>query len=185
MLTALVFRSRRPALTIRGTRHPSRITRMISLEFIYVLMGILTAGIAIVNARDASNPRRLNNAMFWGIYSITFLFGSYLPDLVSGALVIVMVLTASIRGLGQGSPDPTPTSVREASARQWGNRLFIPALTIPAVTLAGTFVFKRIVVNGVPLVDPRQVTQISLGIAILTALAIGMLMLRPPAAAPL
>jgi uncharacterized membrane protein len=158
---------------------------MIRLEFIYVLMGILTGGIAIVNARDGSNPRRVNNALFWGLYSITFLFGSYLPDLVNGLLVIAMVLTASIRGLGQGASDATTVSERQASARRWGNRLFIPALTIPAVTLAGTLGLKHLSVHGTPLVDPRQVTQISLAIAILVALTIGMVMLRPPALAPL
>jgi uncharacterized membrane protein len=37
----------------------------------------------------------------------------------------------------------------------------------------------------VPLVDPKQLTLISLGIATLVALAVGMLMLRPPPLAPL
>jgi len=104
---------------------------------------------------------------------------------VSGILVIAMVVTASVRGLGQGAGDATPVDERIASARRWGNRLFIPALTIPAVTLAGNFLFKYITIGGKPLVDPRQVTQISLGVATVVALAVGMVMLRAPARAPI
>lgn len=158
---------------------------MITLEHIYWLSGLMMAGVAIVNARDATNPRRLNNTAFWGIYALTFLAGSHLPDIVNGFLVIAMVLVASIRGLGQGKKDGAAREEQEASARRWGNRLFIPALTIPLVTVLGTFVFKKITINGSPLVDIRQVTVISLAIATLIALAVGMAMLKPPLLAPI
>src|SRR5205823_1016624 len=68
---------------------------------------------------------------------------------------------------------------------RWANWLFVPALAIPAVTLLGTFGFKYITVHGTPLVDPRQVTLVSLGVATVVALLVAMLMLRPPAAAPM
>jgi uncharacterized membrane protein len=158
---------------------------MITLEFIYLLMGALTGGVAIVNWRDPSNPRRLNNTLFWGLYSIAFLFGSYLPNLASGILVLSMVAVASIRGLGQSAHDTSTPAERDASARRWRNLLFIPALTIPAVTLAGTLFLKGLRVHGAPLIDPRQITQISLGLATLVALAVGMVMLRPPPLAPI
>ena len=143
------------------------------------------AGVAIVNARDATNPRRFNNTAFWGIYAVTFLVGSYLPDLATGFLVIAMVLVASIRGLGQGKSESDTREGREASARHWGNKLFIPALTIPIVTVLGTILFKRISINGSPLVDLKQVTVISLAVATIIALTIGMIMLKPPLVAPI
>ena len=83
---------------------------MITLEHIYWLSGLMMAGVAVVNWRDRSNRRRFNNTAFWGIYAITFLVGTYLPDVVNGFLVIGMVLVASIRGLGQ--------SDRESSSRK-------------------------------------------------------------------
>ena len=158
---------------------------MITLEHIYWLTGLMMLGVAIVNARDTTNPRRFNNTAFWGIYAVTFLVGSHLPDIVSGFLVIAMVLVASIRGLGQGRKESTTREEREASARRWGNKLFVPALTIPLVTVLGTFLFKKITLNGSPVVDLKQVTVISLGIATLIALAVGMAMLRPPLLAPI
>lgn len=156
---------------------------MITLEHVYWLAGLMIGGVAIVNARDRSNKHRFNNTVFWGIYAVTFLVGSYLSDLTNGFLVIGMVLVASIRGLGQGSGEGSREE-REAAAARWGNKLFIPALTIPAVTVLGTVMFKRIAVNGSPLVDPKQVTVISLAIATVAALLVGMIMLRPPLLAP-
>jgi uncharacterized membrane protein len=158
---------------------------VITLEHIYWLTGLMMAGVSIVNWRDRSNPRRFNNTAFWGIYAVTFLAGTYLPDLVSGVLVIGMVLVASIRGLGQGRGESATRDEREASAARWGNKLFIPALAIPILTVLGTVLFKKITIGGSPLVDVKQVTVISLAIATLIALTIGLLMLRPPLSAPI
>jgi uncharacterized membrane protein len=145
----------------------------------------MMAGVAVVNWRDRTNSRRLDNTAFWGIYSITFLVGTHLPDVVSGFMVIAMVLVASIRGLGQGKTESRTREEREASARRWGNKLFIPALAIPILTVLGTILFKRITIDGSALVDLKQITVISLALATVIALAIGMAMLRPPLSAPI
>jgi len=157
---------------------------MITLEHVYWLTGLMAAGVSIVNFRDKSNPRRLNNTAFWGIYATTFLAGSHLPDLASGFLVIGMVLVASVRGLGQGK-QKTAREDEAANARRWGNKLFLPALTIPVLTVLGTFWLKRIELDGAPIVDVKQVTVISLALATIVALAFGMLLLRPPLLAPI
>jgi uncharacterized membrane protein len=156
---------------------------VITLEFIYVLMGLLLTGIAIVNLRDRRQAKRYTNALFWGIYAATFLLGSYLPAFVSGCLVIAMVVVASAGGIGRGEEDTTREE-REASARRWKNKLFVPALIIPTVTLVGTMTLKAVRVSGVPLVDPKQVTLISLGFATLIALAVGMALLDSPILSP-
>ena len=158
---------------------------MITLEFVNVLMGLMMAGVAIVNLRDKTSAKRYNNAAFWGIYAVTFLAGSYLPNFVNGLLVIAMVSIVAIGKLGGAPAEQTSRADREASAAKWGNRLFIPALTIPAVALLGTFTLKGLHVNGVALVDPKQVTLISLGLATVVALIVGMVMLRPPPSAPM
>jgi uncharacterized membrane protein len=158
---------------------------MISADFVYDLMGLMMAGIAIVNLRDRSSAKRYNNAAFWGLYAVTFLAGSRLPDLVNGLIVIAMVAVMAIGKLGGPPPEAASRADREASASRWGNKLFIPALTIPAVTLFGNWAFKKLQVGGVPLVDPKQITLISLGVATVVALVVGMAMLRPPISAPM
>lgn len=154
---------------------------MIGLEFVYILMGVLWAGIAIVNLRD----RRYTNAAFWGIWAETFLFGTRQPPLVSGLLVIAMVLILVVGKLSGPPPERTTRAEQEAGARRLGNWLFVPALTIPAVTILGTFTLKYLVVDGRPLVDPKQITLISLGIATIAALIAAVVMLRPRPAVPM
>lgn len=158
---------------------------MITLEFINVLMGLMLAGVAIANVRDRTNRRRFNNAAFWGLWAFTFLFGSHVPNFVNGLVVIAMVLVMAIGGLSGAPPESASRQERVASAERWGNSLFVPALTIPAVTLAGTFGFKHLSVHGTPLVDPKQVTLISLGLATVAALIVAIVMLGPPASAPM
>jgi len=158
---------------------------MITLEAVYSVMGLLSAGVAIVNLRDGSNPKRYNNAIFWALYAVTFLAGSWLPHFVNGCLVIGMVLVASVGKLGQGTSESQTPQQRELSARRWGNKLFIPALTIPAVTVLGTVLLKGAQFHGAPLVDQKQITSISLGIATIVALLVGVVMLRPPLLAPI
>src|SRR6478736_3405293 len=157
---------------------------MITPEFVYVLMGLMLAGVAVVNFRDRASPKRFTNAAFWGLWAATFIAGPYLPNVVNGLMVIAMVIVMAVGKLAGAPPESTTRAERDASAARWGNRLFVPALAIPAVTLLGTCTLKHLSVNGAPLVDPKQVTLISLGLATVAALAICVVMLRPVASAP-
>ena len=157
---------------------------MIKLESIYVLMGLLTGGIAVVNARDDSNPRRWRNTLFWGVYALLFFAGSYFSDFANGLLVLVMVATAAA-GLGQGTRETVTSADRLASALRYKNRLFVPVLVVPLATFAGSVLLKDLTFGGTPLVDPKQVTQIALGIGTVLGLLTGLLMLRPPMSAPI
>ena len=157
---------------------------MIGLEAVYWLMGLFMGAIAVSDARDASNPRRWNNAAFWGLWGVTFVAAGHVPHFVTGCLVIAMVLVSSALKLGQGTRESSTRQERESSAARWGNRLFIPALTIPADTLHGNWWLKRATLGGAPLVDPKQVTLVSLAAATVIALGVGMAMLRPPVSAP-
>ena len=156
---------------------------MITLEYIYVLTGLMTAGVAIVNSRDRSHPRWFNNTAFWGLYSATFLLGSHIPDVVSGFMVLGMVAFSSIRGLGTSKMESVTQAERDAGAARWGNKLFWIALLIPAVTIAGSFLFKS--AGLAPHFDQKQVTVISLAVATIVALAVGLIILRPPLSAPI
>jgi len=152
---------------------------VITLEFINVLMGLLTGGVAVVNACDASNPRRINNTVFWGVYAISFFAGSYVSDFVNGCLVLVMVASVVMGGLGQ-----TTTAQPPSGERNRGYWVFLPVLVIPVLTFSGSKLLKYVHIAGRPLVDVSQATQISLGLATLVALAVGFAMFRPPLLAP-
>lgn len=158
---------------------------MIQLSAVYVLMGFLAAGVAVVSGRDRANPRRFNNAAFWGLYAITFLAGSRLPDVINGVIVLSMVAVAGIGKLGPAPAESNTREERDASARRWGNKLFIPALAIPFITIVGAKYFKAVPIGDITLIEPRDVTIVWLAIATIGALIIGVVMLRPRLTTPI
>ena len=152
---------------------------MIGLAQVYLLAGLCFAAFAVLSARDGGNPRRWINAAFWGLLAASMLAGDRLGDFGNGLLVLALVGLAAL-GLGKGSGG-SGTEERGREAARHGNRLFLLALVIPLAALAGTLGFKAVPA----LVDPRQVTLVSLSLGVLLALAIGMAWLRPRPLAPL
>ncbi|NEX91796.1 DUF979 domain-containing protein [Caulobacter sp. 17J65-9] len=158
---------------------------MITLDHVYVLAGVMFAAVALLSVRDKANPKRIRTGLFWGLLALSFLIGGQLSDLGNGVLVIGLALLAGFGGLGKGAPVTTTPEERRASAEKRGDGLFLPALIIPVTALAGTFVFKTLVVDGHPVVDPKQATLISLALGVMLALSAAMLWLRPKPSAPL
>ncbi|UVW29601.1 DUF979 domain-containing protein [Massilia sp. H6] len=144
---------------------------MITIDFFYVLVGLLFLAVAAMNLIDRSNPRRVTSALFWALYALLYLAGERLPPAVVGALMILMALIAGFRGVAGGKPSTLPEAQRRASSARLGNRLFIPALLLPLVTMAGATLFDGLRVGGVPLLGPEHLTLVSLGCAALAALA--------------
>ena len=167
---------------------------MIGLSVLYVIGGVFFAAMALLGAFDAENPKRWGNLAFWGLLAVSFLFGDHIGDLANGILVLALAGLAGLSALGPGKPNTTTPEQRRESAARLGARLFIPALVIPLVTLAGTFVFKgwkvgalvveALAINGTPVVDPKQATLVSLILGILCGLVIAMIMIRPRPTVP-
>ncbi len=158
---------------------------MIGLAFLYTIAGVLFAGLSALVFADRGHPHRLASGAFWGLLALSFLAGDRLGDLGNGLLVCALVAIAGSGRLGRGRVPTSSAAARETSAARHGNRLFLPALIVPAVALAGTFAFKVISIGGAPLVDPKQVTLVSLGIGMIVATIVIMAWLRPPLLAPL
>jgi uncharacterized membrane protein len=158
---------------------------MITLEWVYVLAGVVFASFAALSVRDRTNRKRFGNTAFWGLLAASFLFGSHLSDLANGVLVLALVLLGGFGALGIGKPPTTTPEERRDSAERRGNRLFGPALIIPAVALFGTVFLKNAQVGGVPLLDAKQVTIISLAAGAVLALAAAVLWLRPGPLVPI
>lgn len=158
---------------------------MITLQWLYVLAGLVFAAFSVLSARDVANPKRWRNAAFWGLLAVSFLAGNLLGDLGNGLLVVALVAIAGFGGLGLGRPATTAPEERRAGAARWGNKLFVCALTIPAVTLFGALVLKNVEFGAVPLLEAKQATLISLGIGVLVALGVTAALTRPPLLAPL
>ena len=145
---------------------------IISIEYLYWLAGLVLAITALMTFTDRAHPRRLSTGLFWLLYAIVFLAGDRLPPAAVGIGAVVMALIAGFGGVGHGKHESLPEPERRASASRLGNKLFIPALLIPLVTVIGTMLFKDVRIADVPLLDPKNVTFVSLGIGCLISLAV-------------
>jgi uncharacterized membrane protein len=151
---------------------------MIGLQAVYILAGLLFSAIAVLEFLDRNNTQRLRKSVFWGIYGVTFLFGSVLPSFVTGCLVIVMVLVTGWKDLRRSDVRSVDETQRRASAERFGNRLLVPALLIPLVTFAGTLILDKISIRGTPLVASRDVTLVSLGLSVVIAVIAALWLLK-------
>ncbi|ALK95909.1 permease [Massilia sp. WF1] len=145
---------------------------ILALDDFYVLVGLLFAATAIMNLRDRSNPRSHATALFWGLYALLYLFGGRMPAAATGLLMVAMALVAG-SGLVKGGKAQLPAEeVRRASAARLGHRLLIPALAIPVVTMIGSTLLKDVRIDATPLLDPKNLTLVSMGCGSIVALVL-------------
>jgi len=144
----------------------------LSLDLLFTLAGVLLAMIALMTLLDPSHPKRWTTGMFWGLYAALFLAGHLVPPEWVGAGVLLMALMVAVKGVGAGSLKLPSAEACAASARRLGHRLFVPALAIPVLTMVGTLSAKYLVFGGLPLIDPKNATLVSLGLACIVALGL-------------
>jgi uncharacterized membrane protein len=145
---------------------------IISIQYLYWLAGVILAITAFMTVTDRSNPKRWTTGLFWGLFAIAFLVGERLPPVWVGVGVIVMAVIAGFGGVGFGQHENLNDRARRESAGRLKNKLFIPALAIPLVTVVGAVLLKNVKFGDVYLLDPANSTFVSLGIGSLVALGL-------------
>jgi uncharacterized membrane protein len=158
---------------------------MITLHWLYTLAGLMFAAFAILSAFDATNPKRLGNAAFWGLMALSLLAGDYIGGFGNGLLVLGLAGLAGFGFIGRSHPPTTGDEEREAWSARLGNKLFLPALIIPATALFGTLAYNYTAVGALGWFEEKRETYVLLGLGVLIALAAIFAWLKPPPLAPL
>lgn len=150
----------------------------LTINYLYWLLGVVLLIVGGMIVTDRAHPRRFTAGGFWILYALVFLIGDKLPPAVVGAAVIVMALIAGFGGVSAAKPRTLSTEARQASAARLRNKLFVPALTIPVVTVIVTLSASYWVFGGVPLIEKANVTLIGFGIGCVIALAVACVITR-------
>jgi uncharacterized membrane protein len=158
---------------------------MITMQWGYWLVGAMFAAFALLSLGDRSNRKRLGNAAFWGLMALSLVAGSRLGDFGNGLLVLGLAGLAGFGLVGKSAPPTTTEIERDHWSERLGNRLFLPALIIPATALIGTLVYNYTALGQLGLIEVKRETYIFLCLGALLALAVLYVWLRPPALAPL
>lgn len=172
------------------------------LQYLYWLAGVILLIVAVMSLRDRANPRRFTTGLFWGLYGLVFMVGDWTYDLfgageearrllhmVIGALVVLMALVAGLGGVRLGSYHQRTQQQREESAERLGNRLFVPALAIPVVTVIGVLLFNNIPALQNAVFGPGNhstlITLFSMALGVILGGVIAVKMTRERVAQPL
>ncbi|WP_327065043.1 DUF979 domain-containing protein [Kitasatospora sp. NBC_01250] len=156
---------------------------MIQAEWLYWLIGALFLAVAGQMAVDRSNPKRFGSAAFWGLLGLSFIYGTWVvrrtaPAAPLGAAVLVMICLAGFGLTGRGASRAPEPEQRAATAARLGNRVFVPALTIPLVAVLCSTVVKDWHLGNRPVLQAGSETIVGLGIGALVALLVALLMTR-------
>jgi len=143
---------------------------MISLPFLYVLLGLLLLWIAILSLLDRTLPRRFAAAAFWFCYALVFLIGDYLPHHWVGLMVILLALLAGGGALKVSAQRALAPEQLAKSMQRLGRWIFLPPLLIPLLTVFSVLVLGEIKGADWQLLDSKNLTLLSLGLACLVSL---------------
>ncbi|MGW7521309.1 DUF979 domain-containing protein [Streptomyces sp. NPDC054796] len=156
---------------------------MIKSEWFFWLVGAAFLVMALQMVRDRTNPKRFGSAAFWGLLGICFVYSTWVVEKTApaeplGVAVLVMICLGGFNLTGKGTPKTTNEEQRTALAARWGNKLFVPALTIPVVAVICAVLVAKWRIGGEPILEEGSETILGLGFGAIAALAVGMWVLR-------
>jgi uncharacterized membrane protein len=112
-----------------------------SLGTVYLIAGAVLVCFALLTFADREHPRRWGAGAFWLILGAIFCLGGVLPHWVTGTLVVAMV-ALDAAGQVRAGPSSERVDAEARRSRTIGDRVFLPVLTIPAVTFAFALAFR-------------------------------------------
>ena len=116
--------------------------KMQPLDYVYLLVGIILFIFAIQSFLDKEHKYRIGTGLFWLLYSVSFIFGSYLSKEINGWLVIAMAVIVLVKQLGKGNYFESAIEFKKGEAVRIGNVIFVPALLVGIITFVIGFFTK-------------------------------------------
>ncbi|MCS3803623.1 putative membrane protein [Chromobacterium alkanivorans] len=152
-----------------------------SIHDVYYLIGIVVMLLVGMTLRDRGNPKRYTTALFWFLFGATFLFGDLMTAALGkamayrlvGLIVIALALLAGAGLLAPGSYAQSGEQQRRDAASRLGNKIFLPALLIPLLTVACTLSLKGVEIGGGAVLDQKHLTLAALAVACVCAVLLG------------
>ncbi len=106
-----------------------------SLEVLYIIIGLISIHAGIKNFLDKENPSSIGTGIFWTSLGVVISFGRWIPSMINGILVILMVTPAILKKVKIGKVSyPTPTETK-GNFDKIGLKIFVPALSIGVVAI--------------------------------------------------
>ncbi|MFZ6849121.1 DUF979 domain-containing protein [Undibacterium sp. RuRC25W] len=150
-----------------------------NIHLVFYVIGFILLLVAGLTWRDVSNPKRWATGFFWLLFSSSFLLGDLmvaqlgkpLAYRINGVIVLLLALIAGFNFLGVGKHRFVATPAFKEKLNKIGMKIFLPALSIPLLTVILTLFGKTIQIGDWYLFDQSNLTLAALILACLCALA--------------
>lgn len=111
------------------------------LEFFFMLIGVQFFYAGYRAYRDSTNKKNIGTSLFWVILGIIFLFGQWLPPVISGLLVVFLGLITLFNQFGGSEEYVEDQDKAYKNAKKHGNKVFIPVILMAFSAIIISFIF--------------------------------------------
>lgn len=105
------------------------------LQIFYIMLGLYMGITMVFTLKDENHKTRIGTALFWGILSVTFIFGDYIPSQIVGAFVIVIAILSATKQINIGTLKQLDETFATLKAEKLGLKIFIPSLSIAVIAM--------------------------------------------------
>lgn len=105
------------------------------LQIFYIMIGLYMGLTMVFTIKDKNHKTRIGTALFWGILSVVFMFGDYIPTKIVGALVIVIAVLSATKQINIGTLKQLDETFATLKAEKLGLKIFIPSLSIAIIAM--------------------------------------------------
>lgn len=105
------------------------------LKIFYMMLGLYMGITMVFTLKDKNHKTRIGTALFWGILSVVFMFGDYIPTKIVGAFVIVIAVLSATKQINIGTLKQLDETFTTLKAEKLGLKIFIPSLSIAVIAM--------------------------------------------------
>ena len=107
----------------------------ILLELFYMVLGLYMGITMIFTLKDTNHKTRIGTSLFWGILSVIFIFGKFIPSTIVGILVVAIAILSATKQINIGTLKQLDQTFTALKAEKLGLKIFIPSLLIAIVAM--------------------------------------------------
>lgn len=113
------------------------------LEFFFIVAGVLFTYAGYRSLKDKTNDKNIGTAIFWFILGLLFVFGQWMPAVVSGILVVGLGMITMFNQFGGSKEYKENTELSAKSARKHGNSVFLPVIVMAVSAILIAFLIPE------------------------------------------
>jgi len=109
------------------------------LEFFFMVVGAMFTYSGYRSLKDKTNEQNIGTAIFWFILGVLFIFGQWLPSVLSGLLVVGLGVITLFNQFGSSDEYEEDNEKSKRGAEKYGNAVFFPVILMAVSAVAISF----------------------------------------------